>query len=340
MLRRYIVGTHSFLLLVAVNADWTVSHAEVLDTGHFYGIAPTADGGFIAKGGRGERLTRFVTAGRSYRAVDSWLLGDSFRYVHQIAILRDEIWVANTDHNAIDVLSLDRSGPGRRLHLRGSSTDKNHVNSVFPCGDTVFALLNNKGRIPAQVVALPARGELRESHAMSLWDTGAHNVFMDRDRLLYNASKRGHMVAVDLRRQRVERRVPFRGHTKGLSVTAQEVVLGVSDHAERRARFHSRGQLAVLARQTLDLMTMIDLNDAIGRNTGNVNEIRRIDGPDDAHGVDAPPHLSWRELTLSDSDLAYRSRFLVRRSAMDARNRILRRGRTRIVESETGSGST
>lgn len=328
--RRFIVGTHSFLLVASFDENWSLIDLTVLDRGHFYGIAPTGDGGFLAKGGQGERITRYVPGDASYDVADTWFLGDRFRYVHQIALLGDELWIANTDHNAVDVQPLDRSRQGRRLHYRGATTDENHVNSVFPCGDTVFTLLNNKGRIPSQVVAVPARGELRELKALPLWDTGCHNVFLDRSRLLYNASQRGHLVAVDLHRQQVEHRVAFEGHTKGLSVTAEEVVVGVSDHATRRDRFHSRGYLAVLRRHDLDRVALIDLNDALGQHCGNVNEVRRIDRPDDAHVSTAPVHEAWPTLKLSGADLPYRARFLIRRTAMDTRNRVLHRRPTRL----------
>lgn len=324
--RRYIVGTHSFLLVVDVDHHWTVYGMTRLAEGHHYGIAPSDDGGFYAKGGRGERITKYVPAGSGYVSTASWLLGDRFKYVHQIALHRDALWLANTDFNAVDVQHVGRSGSSRRMHYRGATTDRNHVNSLFPCGDVVFTLLNNKGRIPSQVVALPASGELRELHAMSLWDTGCHNVFLDRDRLLYNASGRGHFVAVDLERQRVERRQVFRGHTKGLSVTNDDVVIGVSDHASRSDRFGSRGHLAVVGRRDLDVVALIDLNAALGRNTGNVNEVRRIDVPDEAHAP-APTSIraDWRSLRLSDGDHIYRTRFRVRRAAMDARNFALHR---------------
>jgi len=114
-------------------------------------------------------------------------------------------------------------------------------------------------------------------------------VFADGDRLLYNASRNGDFVALDLAAGRVIRRHRFPGYTKGLAVTRRHVIVGYSDKAEREDRPTSKGFLAIIDRKSLELEACVDLNAAEEVPViGNVNEVRCISEPDDGHGRGTP----------------------------------------------------
>jgi hypothetical protein len=294
-----VVCSHAVLAHVGLSAGWEVERIDVLATGHHYGTAP-GEGAFTTMVRRDNLVSAYRIGGPDgrYCEADRFACRGDFDDIHQVAAWGDGLLVTNTGRNSLDYVRFqhDREGSGpddaRRHFFHGHRHDVNHVNSVFPCGDEqVLVLLNNKGAHPSEVAALswdPERGFARTG-TLTLEDMECHNVFADGDRLFTNASRSGDFVALDLAAGREIRRHRFPGYTKGLAVTREWVIVGYSDRAEREDRAHSRGYLAILERESLDLAACVDLNAAVERPViGNVNEVRCLSEPDDGHGRRAP----------------------------------------------------
>jgi hypothetical protein len=307
---RYAVATHSFLVVVTVDAAFEVVDYAVVGEmqRHHYGIALLPEGGFVYKHSD-EELRRAPSAPpfapRTPIAID----GEA-KYVHQVAAAHGGgFYLANTDLNCITYLQLNR-GTRHDHYFDGRGKDRNHVNSVLPYGaHHVLALLHNKGRDRSEVVVLrhhPRDGFTRE-HRFRLWHDGCHNLYVEPGRLYYNASADECFVAVDLHKQAILRQVELGGHVKGLSLREGHFVVGVSDVATRAARKTTCGHLSVIDHATLSHTHTLDLNfDGLPHPIGNVNEVRCISGGEEAHAcLDARP-MDWRQLTLNRATMRER----------------------------------
>lgn len=280
------VATHAMLLVVDLDDHLQLHRRQVLATGHHYGIALETEGapGFLAK--HDDRLlTRYRRQpDNGVWAADGQL---AFRqpvdYVHQIARANGGLYITNTTHNSL-VFQDDAGDIWHEHHFGGRrDEDINHVNSVFPCGSLVLALLHNHNREPSQAVLFehsPATGfKVRET--IGLAHFGCHNVFVDDQHLFYNASAAGKWVIIPKATPTAVRELVFDGHAKGMSVTERYVVIGLSAHAPRLERVSSPGSVLVIDRQDHDHIATVDLNQ--DGPIGNVNEIRCLSHRDYAH---------------------------------------------------------
>jgi hypothetical protein len=313
---RYAIASHAMLATVDIDprtfevADW-----NVLSQGYHYGIGVEGSDGPAAvlrayRGGDSPHrqsspsLLTFDHHRGTAGAVSSL---DGFGDVHQLVPHAGGWLVADTQHDRIVFLG----GAERFTWSFGDDdSDVHHVNSIFPAGRTVLAMLHNRRRRESQIAVLefdPDRG-FDLVALLSLWDILCHNVYVEGDRLLYNASYVNELVLVDLSEDRVARRVRLdaaaavlpggRGHAKGLSVSGDHVALGVSEEASRDHRPTSQGALMLLDRRELEMEALVPL-DMFPFPVGNINEVRRLDRPDLAQGA---PHLAprdWRSLRLA-----------------------------------------
>lgn len=281
---QYVVSTHSFLLLLEFDEHWRIRDLKTLNEGTHYGIALLSDSPpqFVAKHNHSDLTTYRLDEDKVVQ--DHAIMQNGNDQIHQMAYARGGIYIANTACNSVTFQTID--GLTRHeYNFYGQHTDVNHVNSVYPCGELLMVLLHNREKT-SEIFVLEhdlARG-FRPLHVIRLANTGCHNIFVDKRHLYYCASGDRRFVVVDHQKRRVVKDLLFGGHTKGLSVTANHIILGVSDHAKREARLSSRGQLAVLDRRTHAILTMIDLN--VEQNVGNVNEIRCLSAPELAHTGD------------------------------------------------------
>lgn len=304
MTHDYVVATHSFLVHVTLDDDHDiVDHRLLHGTGHHYGIGlePDGTGTFLAKH-RSTELMRF-RADEPYDRMETIPFPGRFKAVHQIAVHNGGVYLANSHYNSLVYRTLDGSVQHEYV-FNGIDEDVNHVNSVFPCGDQVFALLNNRGKRPSEVAVLHHGDDgFTLTGLMMLWHTGCHNILLHDGILYYNASAAGRVVAVDLDRQRIIREVEFPGHTKGMSLRGDELVIGYSDVAAREARRTSRGHLAVLRAGDLEVIRgEVDLNlPSLPHPIGNVNEVRCLSGGELGHARATALDGDWGSIRLARS---------------------------------------
>jgi hypothetical protein len=311
------VATHSFLCRFTLDDRWQIDDFRLLNRGHHYGIALDQ---------RRERLYAKVNDRELDALTDEYTLEFDLENpddplgrhtlrgwlndVHQTAWANDGFYVANTAYNSV-VYQSPETGAFDEYFFEDVRHDKNHVNSVFPWGSKVFVVLHNGGTdLDSEIAQLahePGEG-FRLERRLRLWHGGCHNVYIDPPHLLYNASNEGCFAVVNLADQCLEEVLDFPGHTKGMAVTPEHVIIGYSDQAERHERPTSNGQLSVIERDGWQRVTDIDLNvDALPHSIGNVNEVRRLDEVDLAHrGTNSDaPDLS--ELRLAGRSLVERS---------------------------------
>ncbi len=314
--RTYLVGTHSFLFALDLDANWQVEGYRILHDGHHYGIAFYEDNGrkFLAKQphSSGNEVNLFE-AQPPYEHLGTRAFEDISKS-HQMSVANGGIYITNTGCNSIVYYSMD--GETRHeYHINGAKHDRNHVNSVFPCGNQVYALLHNSFRRVSQLVVLEHAPETGFTlrHMLDLWNEGCHNIYVEEDLLYYNSSQTGQFVAVDLKTEKVIQKLRYPEsasgkfvldthdhHTKGMAVTEDHVVVGFSQQASREARRRTRGHLAVIDRHSLTTQAIIDLNfPDLPHPAGNVNEVRCLSEPDLGQANANPLAVDWGQLKLA-----------------------------------------
>lgn len=294
---QYLISTHAYLFLYDFDQHWRITARKTINNDHHYGIALISSDPlhFVAKSHKSE-LTEYRMTGSDVVDNQVFLHKDN-DHIHQMTYANGGIYVANTFYNSVTYQTLDGS-VRQEYHFYNSNTDTNHVNSVFPCGDLVLVMLHNfKQRSQVWVMEHDLRRGFTPRHVIHLADPSCHNVFVDDRHLYYCASGSRRFIVVDYRKHRIVKDILASGHTKGLSVTDNHLVIGVSEHAEREARRASRGQLLVLDRRKFGIVAMIDLNEE--GNVGNVNEIRSITLPELARSGERSIAQNLRSFTLA-----------------------------------------
>lgn len=325
----YAIMTHACLALVRFDERWRVLQDEVVDRGYHFGAT-------VLESRSAEEAPRLLAyrGGPSVHEQDSpelrtWLLApagarlESVRPlprqewgdIHQIAHTNGGLYLANTGRNRVVYLGDD--GGRDEYAFEGRDEDWNHVNSVYVRGDRIFAVLHNKGRRESELVLLrhqPGEG-FEHERTLGLWDIGCHNLFIDeRGLLFYHASQAGELVIVDLEEDRVVARIPFPGwHGKGMSVSGDTLVVGLSEHTIRDRRASARARLAVVDLPTLNLETIVELDlPSLDSPVGNVNEVRLVSAPERAETSGAPPDVDWDALEMIRGDRVRHAAFRVR----------------------------
>lgn len=282
---QFVISTHSFLLVVRFDKEWNVTDHKILsNAGHHYGIALHNDEKkHIICSNNGNRLLVFYN-NDSFELFET-IPPDGRRHeVHQIANAAYGIYIANTGRNSIIYQSLIDDCVDEYF-FDSVSYDKNHVNSVFPYHNRLLVMLNNHA-CPAEVAIMehePGKG-FTLLNRMTLYHRATHNIFIDKNTLMYNASADRLFVTVDVARRTLGKTLSFPGHTKGMSVTKDVIVTGFSDYGKREIRAKSRGNIAVIDRKSVTPIKTVDLNFSdLPHPVGNVNEIRCLSEPDYAH---------------------------------------------------------
>jgi len=324
----FAVTTHSFLAVVEIDSDWQLRSCEVLNTGYHYGVAVIEEESessseytgrqFIAyRGGQSvseqndPRLMLYHQNGNSFEEGGSIPFASEAGDVHQIAYANGGLYVANTKYNTLMFQSLE-GDKSQEYVFENVRFDTNHINSVYPCGDQIFVMLHNQRRRESEVALLKHDSfkGLTLRKRLSLWHENCHNVFFDDAHLYYNASLAKRLVVVDLERERVSKKLSFAGissdmpvnsgHVKGISVTRDHIVVGVSEHTSRDKRPTSKGYLAVVNRHSLSTLAVIDLNfPDLPHPIGNINEVRCLSGGELAQSRSESASVDWSAMELA-----------------------------------------
>ncbi|MCS3668062.1 hypothetical protein GGP77_002305 [Salinibacter ruber] len=310
---KIVVSTHSFLVVICLSEKLEVTDHLVVNKGHHYGVA-LGDEYFVSK--NKDKFFEKRKYEKPYESVNRVEPPVQGKEIHQICFANSGYYVADTYNNR--VIYFKENNEVLHVHnLYSFDDDYNHVNSVFPCGNIIFALLHNHGREPSEIVALrhtPSRGFSRV-RGLRLWHEGCHNIFLDDEHLYYNASGNGYFVVANTSTGEVVKKVELNGHTKGMAVFGDTILVGVSEFAQQEDRPEARGLIAILDRSSLNLKSMVDVNfDTLPRPIGNINEIRCLTGGDEAHSRRCHTRLHEMASLNSSSPLEciknYKSRIL------------------------------
>ena len=277
----YIVGTHSYLLIIELDELWNINGYKVLNNGHHYGIGLLNDT-IISK--NEEDILNVYERTDPFKLINTITLSGNNNYIHQVSCANGGIYYANTDFNSIVYHGL-YDNVRHEYHLNDKTTDANHINSVFPVKDKIISLLHNRGsRSEVVILDHDSINGFKVFNSFKLWHSGCHNIYIDDNYLYYNASSEGKFIVVDIVNRSIDKIINFPGHTKGLSFDGKHIVIGVSQHSQREQRYNSRSYLAVIDKDSHEFITMIDINiPELQYAAGNINEIRYLSHDEHAH---------------------------------------------------------
>lgn len=282
----FVIGTHSFLIKIILDKNFEIVNFQNLDTGHHYGIALPEDSNkhFLAKSFGIKRYLRNDETD-VFSLKEKIMFPNNYRYEHQIAYKNDGVYVANTEFNSIGYFKLDGTQHIQH-HFNNSKIDTNHINSVYPLFNDFLLVLLHNHQNKSQMVKLnhlANRFEVKE--IIDLDYSGCHNIYRDDSVTIYNASQNGLLIINDTKSGKRLETFSFPDHhTKGLSLTADYIIVGHSENAEREARNFTNSYLSFISRQDFKLLATVNINHKdLPHSVGNVNEIRCLSEKDHAH---------------------------------------------------------
>lgn len=313
---RYVVSTHSFIVIVDFDSDWQVINHILLSKGYHYGIAlvPERNGSVLGKpshflvyrGGdsvneQNDMKIMKYKNDQSFDLESTTPLSGQYGDIHQLVYANGGCYMANTKYNSLIFRDFERE-IHQSYYFKGIKHDINHINSVYICGNCIMVILHNKTKKESEVAILEhtlATGfELK--HVLSLWGIACHNIYCDGKHLYYNSSSSRCVVVVDVVKDCVIEQIHFKEHTKGMSVSKNHLVIGLSEHTFRDKRATSRGQLAIIDRRSLKVIRVVDLSlPNFPHPIGNINEVRCLSGGELAHSHSAFVNVDWNALRLA-----------------------------------------
>ena len=295
---RFVVCTHSYLLLVTVEqnpkldmgdvTDFIVTDVKELDTGYFDGADVTKDGTMIVAA----RKTSPWSANSS--CMFRWynehgrmnlpeMDGSDVLDPHQVTLGWHDrlLWCVSTADNSIVVKAIRDIDMAHKMYFNLGSRidDLNHINSIFvPTSKSdIYTLWHNHGDYPSQIHKHEffITGSLAISDRQDLPHTGAHNVIVEDDTFYYNASEDGLIVRGVWDKDTYDMAEVGEGwHPKGMCATDDYIVSGYSEHAvETPRRYISKSGLAFVDRRSWEVVAMPTIL-LDGQCVGNINEVR------------------------------------------------------------------
>ena len=200
---------------------------------------------------------------------------------HQIELVEDIILVTNTGRNCISVYS-EKGKFHRDVYLNEIRWDDknanrlgNHFNTVHKEGDKVYVVAHNYER-PSEIWEL-SWPELEVQDVKPCNAGWAHNIWISeygtvicdsKNNGLFNVSTNKHIWHSDKKGTM----------TRGLAVSEQYLFVGYSSFSERHDRYWKSGGIWVIDRNSLKTIEQIPIP-----GSGDVNEIRILDIPDESH---------------------------------------------------------
>ena len=289
--RLFLAATHSGLYRLRLDDHFALQACHKLLAGHHYALSVRPSEKKIYSKNRDEYLNVYSASDLTKLAEVPFPSGPA--QVHQALKLANGVLLTDTLHNRITYQPSDGS-TAEHFVIDDHHDDRNHVNSLCLRSGGFVAMLHNLGAGPSELLDIdfsPSTGfDLRQRR--SLEDTRCHNVFLDGKLCFYNASDAGAFVVRDMLHDRDVWRAEFEGHSKGLTVTTDHLVFGLSEVAVQADRGRSSSSLVVVDRSRRRVQQLVPILDSdSGNPIGNINELRCLSEPDFSEGSNAIARL-------------------------------------------------
>jgi hypothetical protein len=201
---------------------------------------------------------------------------------HQIEWIDDKVLAANTGRNCLSVFNengewiRDIYFNNIRYDKKGEDRSGNHFNSIHRFGEKVFVLAHNNNR-PSQLWELdwPGLDMVGVKEGNAYW---AHNIWLGERGCVICDSKNGTLYELTSQKTIWQQPGDNKWLTRGLCVSENHIIVGYSQHSERKDRYWNNGGIWVIDRKSLKTLDAISLP-----GTGQVYDIRLVDMLDECH---------------------------------------------------------
>lgn len=291
---KFVVATHSYLLLVSVSDDLKLTDIKVLDSDYYDGVDVMRDGTIIAcaKADHWSKSSPsvfkwFDTNGRlNIPSMD----GSNILDPHQISLSDDQrgLWTCSTATNELVYKSLRNSDLDYKVSFHTPhGGDWNHINSICVRGNNLYVVFHNLAREPSDIrkfklydSKIDQGDDLMELvYTQLLPHFSIHNFEIDGLTYYYNASDNGRIMCGSWGTDDFgECEIGREWHPKGMTLTRDYIVSGWSEHAvSTPRRFVSQSGLIFVDRQKFEVAKQLTIELDDGSFCGNVNEVRVLD---------------------------------------------------------------
>lgn len=209
---------------------------------------------------------------------------------HQIECVEDKVLSTNTGKNCISVYAADGTFEkdvylnNLRWDIGKNNVKGNHFNSIHRIGQYVYLIAHNHGR-PSEIWKL-SWPDLKVLETISTAAKWAHNIWQGEHGTVLCNSMDGSLIDAE-KGEVIWKAAESPIFTRGIIAAEDYIVIGRSEIGSRQERKNNNGGLWILDRKS-----MKTIDKYIFKGSGVVNEIRLIDGKDDAH-ISTPFKREW-----------------------------------------------
>ena len=298
----FFVATHSALLAIKLSENFTVEDHSILSKGEYYGISVPRDRDSVLHNkviAKTENKLEIRSSNPPFEIFQSTDITSEKGSIHQLIHKNKKIFLTVTERNEI-AISSESGGQAQTVKIDDYDEDVNHINSLFSKGQYIAAVLRNHRSSLSELVVF-RESDMSVVNRSKLWHNFVHNLFIENNKMYYNATLDRSLIRVDVSNGEVDGRLRLPGHVKGMSVIDDLIIVGVSEVVGREDRPTAYGQLAVVDRKKLSLVKLIDINfDYFQKPSGNVNEIRCISGAERGEVCEEDPSIPPSSMHLNE----------------------------------------
>jgi predicted SAM-dependent methyltransferase len=239
-----ITTSHSLLLVNVENGS-----VNVIDRGRglYYGIAHSDEAIYVAARGRhittkAERATEtgsILKFDHELRLVAELRAPFPLRDLHQIVFIEGKLWMTCAYDDCVTIFDGQTWEQWRPVPKTDPEADQFHFNSLYFHGQDIYLLAHNNGVSDVWQFRMPDR-TLQRRIALGEF---AHNIWLEGDAIFTCNSGRGRIESSD------GRQITVGGFPRGIAITDEHVLVGISETVERSQRDFTSSTILVLNRE-------------------------------------------------------------------------------------------
>ena len=247
--------------------------------GEFYGITVVSKSQFlIYQKGLNTGKIFLLTKENNNFVYKKTILNNLSNGIHQIDLVDDKLFIANTYNNSIDIYKydnvlisltkMDEIFPDGKLLIGRKSKNYLHLNSVYFKKGLLYALSHNetsKSNKPSEIFIYDLKTK-KIVKKIKTSSGNAHNILVHKKNLFHLDSMNKEIKVNNLSFLKLDK------FLRGLSVSNDFITVGGSDYAKRVNRNSAKGCIYFLSHNS-EILEIVNID-------GMVQEIRKIDSTD------------------------------------------------------------
>lgn len=279
---KFFVSTSSTL---SIYEDGLVTDVRTQpDSRRIYGLTWSSDELFLAVNHPKEKqdfVERFVKGDKGILKMKGRVNLPKMTGVHQMLVVGKQLFIVNTDANAIVTYRLD-AGKSSSHKWRDNSTVV-HMNSIwFDRSDKLFYIVEHRNE-DSRIVVTDQKFKIK--HEIKNAGKHMHNVYVEGDLIFSCSSNENSFVSINKKTRKVVKKHKFgmpKGiepwYTRGIARLKDGWLVGFSRRAKRDVRTHTGSGIVMVLDNNWKTVDVIEIP-----SRGQINEIRLVGESDLTH---------------------------------------------------------